>query len=72
MSVYVDPFEVADPSELPDWHLPLSFMKSRHLEEIRSEASMDDNWRIKDRVREETDFGSLFSSLFEACSCLHL
>ncbi len=53
MAINVDPFEVADPSELPDWRLPLSFMKSRHLEDIRGEDTSEDSWRIKDRVRRE-------------------
>ena len=49
LNVSVDPFAVADPSELPDWRLPLSFMKSRHVEKI--EASREnDEWRMRDRV----------------------
>lgn len=57
MMVNVDPFEVPDPSELPDWRLPLSFMKSRHLEEIQGEEPTEDSWRIKDRVREGGEEG---------------
>ena len=46
----VDPFAVEDPSELEDWHVPVSFMKSRHLEEIRAEVPPEESWRMKDRV----------------------
>ncbi len=49
----VDPFAVEDPSELPDWRLPLSFMKSRHSSLYTSEddGGMDEQpWRQKDRV----------------------
>ena len=52
LSLTVDPFAVAEPNELPDWRLPLSFMKSRHLEKI--EASQEpEEWRMRDRVRGE-------------------
>ena len=50
LGVVVDPFSVAEPSELPDWRLPLSFMKSRHVEKIESKREGSDEWRIKDRV----------------------
>ncbi len=48
----VDPFAVEDPSELPDWRLPLSFMKSRHSSLFSSddEGSAEQPWRMKDRV----------------------
>ena len=49
MGVVVDPFSVAEPSELPDWRLPLSFMKSRHVEKIQARGEVDE-WRIRDRV----------------------
>ena len=50
LSVNVDPFAVADPGELPDWRLPLSFMKTRHLEKIEATQETDE-WRMRDRVR---------------------
>lgn len=47
----VDPFAVEDPSELSDWRLPLSFMKSRHSSLVTNdEDSHDTLWRVKDRV----------------------
>ena len=46
----VDPFAVAAPGELPDWRLPLSFMKTRHLEKIEVSKETEE-WRMKDRVR---------------------
>ena len=46
----VDPFAVAAPGELPDWRLPLSFMKARHLEKIEASGETEE-WRMKDRVR---------------------
>lgn len=49
----VDPFAVEDPSELSDWRLPLSFMKSRHSSLYTSEEDdgLDEQpWRTKDRV----------------------
>ena len=49
MGVVVDPFSVAEPSELPDWRLPLSFMKSRHVEKIQAWGEVEE-WRIRDRV----------------------
>ena len=56
LSLTVDPFAVAEPNELPDWRLPLSFMKSRHLEKI--EASQEpEEWRMRDRVRGEGEGG---------------
>ena len=51
LSMHVDPFAVEDPSELPDWRLPLSFMKSRHTEKIEGDQITKDSWRMKDRVR---------------------
>ena len=45
-------FRVNDASELPDWNIPLSFMKPRHVEEIRGLAMDEELWRIKDRVSE--------------------
>ena len=51
LSMHVDPFAVEDPSELPDWRLPLSFMKSRHTEKIKGDELSEDSWRMKDRVR---------------------
>ena len=57
LAVPVDPFSVAEPSELPDWQLALSFMKSRHVEKVEARRESDE-WRIKDRV-----CGNLFSSL---------
>ena len=50
LSVNVDPFAVADPGELPDWRLPLSFMKTRHMEKIEATQETDE-WRMRDRVR---------------------
>jgi regulator-associated protein of mTOR len=50
MGVVVDPFSVAEPSELPDWRLPLSFMKSRHVEKIQARGEVDE-WRIRDRMK---------------------
>lgn len=49
LNVTVDPFAVAEPSELPDWRLPLSFMKARHVEKIETTPESDE-WRMKDRV----------------------
>lgn len=43
-------FRVEDASELPDWNIPLSFMKSRHLELIEGLEEEGTSWRIKDRV----------------------
>ena len=50
MAPTVDPFAVEDPSELEDWHVPVSFMKSRHSEKIRAEPPPEEAWRMKDRV----------------------
>ena len=50
LAVNVDPFAVAEPSDLPDWRLPLSFMKSRHAEKIEAPQEPEE-WRMKDRVR---------------------
>ena len=53
LSPAVDPFSVVDPSELSDWRLPLSFMKSRHssLSDSDEEGrAQDQAWRLKDRV----------------------
>lgn len=52
LNVTVDPFAVAEPSELPDWRLPLSFMKARHVEKIETTQESDE-WRMKDRVGPE-------------------
>ena len=49
LNVVVDPFSVADPSQLSDWRLPLSFMKARHLEKIDASQESDE-WRMRDRV----------------------
>ena len=43
-------FRVEDASELADWNIPLSFMKSRHLEDIEGLEEEGTSWRIKDRV----------------------
>ena len=43
-------FRVEDASELSDWNIPLSFMKSRHLEVIEGLEDEGTSWRIKDRV----------------------
>jgi len=51
LSMHVDPFAVEDPSELPDWRLPLSFMKSRHTEKIKGDELSEDSWRMKDRMK---------------------
>ena len=54
LGVVVDPFAVEDPSELSDWRLPLSFMKSRHSSLCASDdegKAQDQAWRMKDRVR---------------------
>lgn len=49
---HVDPFAVDDPSELSDWQVPLSFMKSRHSSVADGKDSKinNDSWRVKDRV----------------------
>lgn len=49
---HVDPFAVEDPSELSDWQIPLSFMKSRHssVADTKDGKSTNDSWRVKDRV----------------------
>lgn len=47
---HVDPFVVADPSELSDWRLPLSFMKPRHGTEANEGEQNQESWRMKDRV----------------------
>ena len=51
-ALHVDPFAVEDPSELPDWQIPLSFMKDRHTSSLenRDGKTNNDSWRIKDRV----------------------
>ena len=50
----MDPFAVEHPSELSDWQIPLSFMKSRHsssvAESSKDSKSASDSWRVKDRV----------------------
>ena len=43
-------FCVKDASELPDWRLPLSFMKGRHTDVIEGLPPADDGWRVKERV----------------------
>ncbi len=54
----VDPFAVEDPSELPDWRLPLSFMKSRHSSLFPSDddgvCSAEQAWRMKSKDRVST------------------
>jgi regulator-associated protein of mTOR len=40
-----------DTSELADWNIPLSFMKSRHLEAIEGMEADGSSWRIKDRMK---------------------
>ena len=65
MSGNVDPFAVEDPSELPDWRVPLSFMKSRHSEKIEGEPEPQDSWRMKDRVSGWRVSGSV--QLFSVC-----
>lgn len=62
LNVTVDPFAVAEPSELPDWRLPLSFMKARHVEKIETTQESDD-WRMKDRVGREAATVFAFSPL---------
>ena len=51
---HVDPFAVENPSELSDWQIPLSFMKSRHSSVADSSRDSNkianDSWRVKDRV----------------------
>ena len=51
LGIHVDPFAVEDPSELPDWRLPLSFMKSRHSERVEKDRQAQEPWRMKERVR---------------------
>lgn len=50
---HVDPFAVDDPSELSDWQVPLSFMKSRHSSVADGKDSKinNDSWRVKDRMK---------------------
>ena len=48
---HVDPFMVADPSELSDWRLPLSFMKPRHGSDSSEGDQNQEIWRMKERVR---------------------
>ena len=48
---HVDPFMVADPSELSDWRLPLSFMKPRHGSDSSEGDQNQESWRMKERVR---------------------
>lgn len=50
---HVDPFAVDEPSELSDWQIPLSFMKSRHSSVADSKDSKisNDSWRVKDRMK---------------------
>lgn len=48
---HVDPFMVADPSELSDWRLPLSFMKPRHGSDSSEGDQTQESWRMKERVR---------------------
>ncbi len=49
---YVDPFSVENPSDLADWQIPLTFMKSRHssVAESKDIKANSDSWRMKDRV----------------------
>ena len=44
-----------DASELADWRLPLSFMKSRHMEDIAGLEPMEDGWRVKEKVSISSD-----------------
>lgn len=39
-----------DESDMPDWNLPLAFMKKRHCEKIEGSKSLAQSWRMKDRV----------------------
>ena len=67
MAPTVDPFAVEDPSELEDWHVPVSFMKSRHSERIRAEPPPEEAWRMKDRVSGLTP-RSLAPPLYSFCT----
>lgn len=51
LGIHVDPFAVEDPSELPDWRLPLSFMKSRHSERVEKDRQAQEPWRMKERMK---------------------
>lgn len=49
----MDPFAVEDPSDLLDWQVPLSFMKSRHssvADDSNDSKTANDSWRVKDRA----------------------
>ena len=60
-------FRVEDASELADWNIPLSFMKSRHLELIEGLEEEGTSWRIKDRVRRGRCIA--MQSLLYCCHC---
>ena len=56
-NLHVDPFAVEQPSDLSDWQVPLSFMKTRHMstaEDKESRVTCDSS-RVKERVR--LDYG---------------
>ena len=66
LNVSVDPYSVAEPMELPDWRLPLSFMKSRHVERIVAREESEE-WRIRDRVGTTT---SPPLCVYSVCVCV--
>lgn len=72
LSMPVDPFAVEDPSELTDWRLPLSFMKSRHTEKIEGDQIPEESWRMKDRVRRVRGWSEGLGGcmLWEIYSCM--
>lgn len=66
VSVSVGPFEVEDPSQLSDWSLPLSFMKSRHVEKIEGEVLQQESWRTKDKVSVQCGNAYILLNVFHA------
>ncbi len=49
----IDAFEEEESPLQPDWQVPLTFMRARHvslLEEREAAAVNNDSWRVKDRV----------------------
>ena len=67
---HVDPFMVADPSELSDWRLPLSFMKPRHGNEADEGEQYQESWRMKDRVSVCQSNRQPIRQCLPACVCL--
>jgi len=65
----VEPMEAFEEEESPlqpDWQVPLTFMRARHvslLEERETAAVNSDSWRVKDRVGYRSRNKTLFKNL---------